>query len=95
MTWTITLVKAVAYRVYSSGITMAITYFVTGHIQATLAIGLAEFIAKVFSYTAFERLWNTLLRLLKRSPRADTELKLVEVASTPADEYAIAQSQGG
>ena len=52
------LLKAVMYRIYSSAITFLISYMLTGNLIISLSIGLIDSIVKIFSYYAFDELWD-------------------------------------
>jgi len=52
------LLKAVLYRIYSSAITFLISYLLTGNVILSLSIGLIDSLVKIFSYYAFDELWD-------------------------------------
>jgi adenylylsulfate kinase len=52
------VLKAVLYRIYSSAITFMISYILTRNMVLSLSIGLIDSFAKIFSYYAFDELWN-------------------------------------
>ena len=51
------LIKAVVYRFYSSIITFLIAFFFTKNFLASLSIGIADSLVKIFSYYFFDELW--------------------------------------
>lgn len=53
-----TVVKAVIYRVFMIVITVAFAFFVTGHIQDALTIGLWSNAVKTITYYGYDRVWN-------------------------------------
>lgn len=52
------MLKACAYRVYSSFITFLISLVLTGHLLVSLSIGVLDSVVKIFSYYFFEVLWS-------------------------------------
>jgi len=52
------LIKSIVYRVYSSVFTFLISYILTGNVILSLSIGVIDSLVKVFSYYAFDELWN-------------------------------------
>lgn len=52
------LLKAVIYRLYSSAITFLISYILTGNLIIALSIGLIDSLVKIFSYYAFDEIWD-------------------------------------
>lgn len=52
------LIKAIVYRVYSSLITFLISFALTGNVIASVSIGVADSLIKIFSYYLFDKLWN-------------------------------------
>lgn len=54
------LIKAVVYRFYSSLITFLIAFFFTRNVVASLSIGIADSLVKIFSYYAFDEVWAKL-----------------------------------
>jgi uncharacterized membrane protein len=53
-----TLVKAIVYRIYSSGIIFCISYLITGNAHISLTISIIEVIIKIGTYYLFEKLWD-------------------------------------
>jgi uncharacterized membrane protein len=51
------ILKAISYRIYSTSITIGISYLVTGNLTAATTVGLFDFIVKLFTYYAHERIW--------------------------------------
>ncbi len=51
-------IKAIVYRFYSVLITFLISYWFTGNLLISLSIGLIDSIIKIFSYYAFDELWD-------------------------------------
>lgn len=51
------LLKAVAYRLYSSVITFLIAFIFTGNLLASLSIGVVDSLVKIFSYYFFDEMW--------------------------------------
>ena len=54
------LLKAVAYRFYSSIITFLIAFIFTGNFIASLSIGIMDSLIKIFSYYFFDEMWSKL-----------------------------------
>lgn len=54
------LVKAYSYRMCGTATTIVISYFITGKIIVSLAIGTTEIVVKPFIYWCHERVWNKL-----------------------------------
>lgn len=54
------LIKAVVYRFYSSLITFFVAFFFTRNVVASLSIGVADSLVKIFSYYAFDEVWAKL-----------------------------------
>jgi len=52
------LIKSIVYRVYSSVFTFLVSYILTGNVILSLSIGIIDSLVKVFSYYAFDELWN-------------------------------------
>lgn len=52
------LIKALIYRPYSEVITFIIAWIITGCIELSLAIGLANLLTKILSYFIFDLFWN-------------------------------------
>ena len=51
-------VKSVSWRIIGTIDTILISYFVTGHIDLALSIGMIELITKMGLYVLHERAWN-------------------------------------
>lgn len=51
------ILKAISYRIYSTCITIAISYLVTGSLAAAAAVGAFDFSVKLFTYYIHERIW--------------------------------------
>jgi uncharacterized membrane protein len=51
------LLKAISWRVTATVTTIIIAYFITGQVDAALAIGSIEFVLKFVIYYAHERAW--------------------------------------
>jgi uncharacterized membrane protein len=61
-------IKSLIYRVYSSIITFAISYLITGKVSIGLFIGFSDFTIKIFTYYFYEYIWNkTKLSKLKEN----------------------------
>lgn len=54
------LVKALSWRVTGTADTVLISFLITGHAKAALAIGFVELFTKIFLYYCHERIWNKL-----------------------------------
>ena len=54
------LLKAVVYRFYSSLITFLIAFLFTKNFLASLSIGIADSLVKIFSYYFFDEIWAKL-----------------------------------
>lgn len=52
------LIKAVAYRFYSSLITFLIAYIFTKNWVASISIGIIDSLVKIFSYYFFDEMWT-------------------------------------
>lgn len=52
------IAKGLTWRVLATTTTTVIAYFVTGHVETALKIGVFEFLAKLLIYYAHERLWT-------------------------------------
>ena len=52
------LLKAIFYRIYSSIVTFLISYILTGNFLIAFSIGLIDSLIKIFSYYAFDEVWN-------------------------------------
>lgn len=55
-------IKSISYRIFSSAITLAISVIVTGNFSFGLKIGAADFVIKIFSFYAHERLWHPITK---------------------------------
>jgi adenylylsulfate kinase len=53
-------IKAIVYRVYSTLITVLISWILTGNWWVAFSIGLADTLVKIFSYYAFDEIWARL-----------------------------------
>ena len=51
-------IKSVSWRIIGTIDTILISYFVTGHIDLALSIGMIEIITKMGLYVVHERAWN-------------------------------------
>jgi len=51
------LAKACTYRVFGSTVTGGITYALTGHLAASVSVGLADTVLKIVLYYVHERIW--------------------------------------
>lgn len=51
------ILKAVSYRIYSTSITIGISYLILGNLSAATAVGLFDFTVKLFTYYIHERIW--------------------------------------
>jgi adenylylsulfate kinase len=56
----IKLLKAIAYRLYSSIITFTIAFLLTKNLLASISIGIIDSLIKIFSYYAFDEVWAKL-----------------------------------
>ena len=56
------LLKAGSWRVLGTSATASVAYFITGDVNAALAIGGIEFFAKFGIYYAHERVWQLIPR---------------------------------
>jgi len=54
---TVSLIKSVVYRFYSTLITFTIAWSVTGKAKLALGIASVDFIVKIATYWGFERIW--------------------------------------
>jgi uncharacterized membrane protein len=54
------VLKAILYRICSSAITFMISYIITRYMVISLSIGLIDSVAKIFSYYAFDELWDSI-----------------------------------
>lgn len=68
MTHSISIIKAVTYRLLGSSVTFAISYVMTGSIMISGAISVTEFTVKPFTYYLHERAWVTLIRKADNHP---------------------------
>lgn len=59
------LAKSIIYRVYSSTVTMFISYAVTHKWSLSIALGVLDFCVKIFTYWAFEMGW---WKIVKSTP---------------------------
>lgn len=57
------LIKSIVYRPYSELITFLIAWIITGQLKISLAIGLVNLIAKIFSYFIFDFFWSKFIKL--------------------------------
>ena len=68
------ITKSISYRIYSSCITFAISFFATGDAKIGLSIGVADFFIKIGSYYIHERGWYRIkfgLRDVKKSNQSN------------------------
>lgn len=56
-------IKAIVYRFYSVLITFIISYIFTGNLLVSLSIGLIDSLVKIFSYYAFDEIWDHFTKL--------------------------------
>lgn len=54
------LLKALSWRVFATGTTILIAYFIFGDIAPALKVGGIEFVAKFVIYYLHERAWSTI-----------------------------------
>lgn len=54
------ILKAVVYRIYSSVITIIISYLLTRNLATSLGIGLVDSFIKIISYFYFDKVWSYL-----------------------------------
>lgn len=59
-------IKGITYRLYSTVITILISFGVTGSTKSAFAIGGVELFVKVFTYYIHERVWNYILKRWKK-----------------------------
>ncbi len=55
---TLSLVKALTWRITATLTTAAIAYLVTGELKTAVMIGSIEFVLKFMTYYGHERVWN-------------------------------------
>jgi uncharacterized membrane protein len=55
-------IKSISYRLFSSAITLIISVIITGSLSFGLKIGAADFIIKIFSFYAHERMWHPIMK---------------------------------
>jgi uncharacterized membrane protein len=55
-------IKSISYRIFSSAITFFISVIVLGDFSLGLKIGIADFVIKIFSFYAHERLWHPITK---------------------------------
>jgi len=58
VTWRQAFTKSAAYRVLSFMVTGAITWLVTGSVGVAGVVALADGLAKLVGYAAFEKAWQ-------------------------------------
>lgn len=56
-------IKAIVYRFYSVLITFIVSYIFTGNLLVSLSIGLIDSLVKIFSYYAFDEIWDHFTKL--------------------------------
>jgi uncharacterized membrane protein len=56
--WTESLAKALLYRLFMVGLTVAVAYLVTADGAASLQIGIVTNLLKTGTYYGYERLWD-------------------------------------
>jgi len=54
------LLKAATWRVFGSLTTAVLAYFLTGRLDLSITIGVAEFFGKLVIYFVHERIWNVI-----------------------------------
>jgi uncharacterized membrane protein len=57
--------KSFFYRIYSSVITFIISFIVTGRTNFSLAISIADFVIKIFTYYIYEFIWGKITKKQK------------------------------
>lgn len=54
---TVSMLKAISWRIFATLTTIIICYGLTGNIELSTSIGLTELLVKIGLYYAHERLW--------------------------------------
>jgi len=67
MNHTSDLIKSIIYRIYSSVITFLISYSITRKASVSLSIGSADFFIKIMSYFFYEKMWNKIKKIKRKS----------------------------
>lgn len=57
------LLKSIIYRPYSELITFFIAWTITGEIELSIAIGIADLIIKIFTYFFFDLFWEKFIKV--------------------------------
>ena len=56
------LMKSIIYRPYSEFVTFLIAWMLTGQLEVSIAIGVANLFMKIFSYFIFDVFWNKFIK---------------------------------
>lgn len=56
------LIKSIIYRPYSEFVTFLIAWMITGQLNVSIAIGVANLFMKIFSYFIFDVLWKKFVK---------------------------------
>jgi uncharacterized membrane protein len=67
MNHTSDLIKSIIYRIYSSVITFLISYSITQKASVSISIGSADFFIKIMSYFFYEKMWNKIKKIKRKS----------------------------